>query len=64
MSKNAEIICGRQAVLTPEDEQRIREAKNAYAREYRRKHPEKNRQYVQRYWARKLGITERNDKQT
>ena len=62
MGKQAEITCGRQVVLSPEDEQKIREAKNAYAREYRRKHPEKNTIYVKRYWAKKLGLQqERKD---
>lgn len=62
MGKQAEITCGMQVVLSPEDERKIREAKNAYAREYRRKHPEKNRQYVTRYWAKKLGLQqERKD---
>lgn len=30
-----------------------REARNAYYREWRKKHPEKQREYMQRYWARR-----------
>jgi len=32
---------------------KARELRNAYQREYRRKHPEKLRQYNARYWERK-----------
>lgn len=32
----------------------IKQAQAAYLREWRRKHPEKNKQYVESYWSRRI----------
>lgn len=39
--------------LTPEQIAAAKAARAQYAREYRAKHPEKNKQAIARYWARK-----------
>lgn len=39
--------------LTPEQIAAARAARARWAREYRKKHPEKNREAIARYWARK-----------
>lgn len=39
--------------LTPEEVEAAKAAKAKYAREYRAKNPEKNKEYIARYWARK-----------
>ena len=39
--------------MTETEKKLIRAARAAYAREYRKKHPEKAREAQERYWARK-----------
>lgn len=39
--------------MTEEEKARIRAAQAAYQREWRRKNPEKHKQYVQNWWAKK-----------
>lgn len=39
--------------LTPEQIEATKAARAKWAREYRAKHPEKNKEYIARYWARR-----------
>lgn len=39
--------------MTNEEQEKIRAAKAAYQREWRRKNPDKIRQYQQKYWSKK-----------
>lgn len=48
--ENTMYFCGE---LTPAEKEAARLARNQYMREYRRKHPEKNKQAIARYWARR-----------
>ena len=41
------------AKLTEAEQMQIREARAAYMREYRRLHPQKNREAIDRYWLRR-----------
>ncbi len=42
-------------------EQKIREVRNEYARQWRRKNPEKVREYMDRYWLRKFEEKHKDD---
>lgn len=46
------------AVLTDEQIRSARAARAAYAREYRRKNPQKNREAILRYWAKRAARTD------
>lgn len=44
--------------LTQEEMEAARRAKAQYARDYRRKYPEKNKQAIARYWAKRAAMQE------
>lgn len=40
--------------MTAEERQKVKEARAAYAREWRKKNPGKNKEYVDRYWENRI----------
>lgn len=47
--------------LSQEQIEAARAARAKWAREYRAKHPEKNREYIRRYWARRAEREAQNE---